>query len=385
MTTVSCQPELRTWSHVWRYVLVLAITGLAWFEVVQWQWDNQRWWFWLDFALGVLSLVLLAWRRSHPVAIATVINALTFVSWSSGGAATLALVSLATRRRWREIIPVGLLSLVSGLALESMNPVSQDSFAFAVPFIVLIIGVSIGWGMYIGSRRELLATLRGRADTAESEQAARVAQARTAERARIAREMHDVLAHRISLVTMHAGALTYRTDLSADDMRATAAVIQESSHQALVELRDVLGLLRDGPGDATPERPQPSAVDLPDLIAEGLKSGMRIETTELGSLDGIPETLGRTLYRIVQECLTNARKHAPNTLVKIDVGGNPHDGLSVNVSNPLMIGASDQGVPESGLGLIGLAERVDLVGGRLSHRITPEREFIVKAWLPWPA
>ncbi len=106
--------------------------------------------------------------------------------------------------------------------------------------------------MYIGSRRELLATLRERANTSEAVQAARVAQARAAERAQIAREMHDVLAHRISLVTMHAGALTYRTDLDADQMRATAEVIQENSHQAMVELREVLGLLRDGPGDSAP-------------------------------------------------------------------------------------------------------------------------------------
>ena len=132
--------------------------------------------------------------------------------------------------------------------------------------------------MYIGSRRELLATLRERADTAEAEQAARVAQARTAERAQIAREMHDVLAHRISLVTMHAGALTYREDLTADEMRATAAVIQENSHQAMVELREVLGLLRDGPGDSAPELPQPSAVDLPALLDEARASGMRIES-----------------------------------------------------------------------------------------------------------
>ncbi len=165
--------------------------------------------------------------------------------------------------------------------------------------------------MYIGSRRELLATLRERAVTAEAEQAARVAQARTAERGRIAREMHDVLAHRISLVTMHAGALTYREDLTAEEMRATAAVIQESSHQALVELRDVLGILRDDPGDSSPERPQPSAVDVPALLDEARASGMRIETEDLVALDGIPETIGRTLYRVVQESLTNARKHAP--------------------------------------------------------------------------
>ena len=100
-------------------------------------------------------------------------------------------------------------------------------------------------GLYIGARRELIATLRDRADRAEREQAMRVAQARTNERARIAREMHDVLAHRISLVAMHAGALGYRTDLSRDETKRAADVISQNAHQALVDLREILGVLRD--------------------------------------------------------------------------------------------------------------------------------------------
>ena len=385
MRSVDYQPQLRWWNHAWRYALVLAISGLAWFDVARWQWDHQRWWFWTDLGLGVVGLVLLAWRRTFPVPIAVITNALAFVSWSSAGPSTLALVSLSTRRRWREIIPVGLLALGASLVAASYNPVDDDPLAFTLPFIVAVIAVTVGWGMYIGSRRELLATLHERARTAEAEQAARVAQARTAERGRIAREMHDVLAHRISLVTMHAGALTYREDLTAEEMRATAAVIQESSHQALVELRDVLGILRDDPGDSSPERPQPSAVDLPALLDEARASGMRIETAELVALDGIPETIGRTLYRVVQESLTNARKHAPNTLVTVSVTGSPWAGLSIIVCNPLEVGSAGVDAPESGLGLIGLAERTALVGGRMTHRVTPEREFVVEAWLPWPA
>ena len=364
---------------------MLLISGAAWFEVAYWQWDHHRWWFWTDLGLGALGFVLVAWRRRFPAPVATITNALSFVSWSSAGPATLALVSLATRRRWREIIPIGVLSLVAGITLEGYNPTGSDAIGFTIPFIVAIIAVTVGWGMYIGSRRELLATLRERAITAEAEQAARVAQARTAERGRIAREMHDVLAHRISLVTMHAGALTYRDDLTVEEMRATAAVIQESSHQALVELRDVLGLLRDDPGDSSPERPQPSAVDLPALLDEARDSGMRVETDELVALDGLPDTIGRTLYRVVQESLTNARKHAPNTLVTASVTGSPWAGLSVVVSNPLEVGSIGVETPQSGLGLIGLAERTALVGGRMTHRITPAREFVVEAWLPWPA
>ncbi len=384
MPAITASPPLSRWSSIWRYAAVLAITGLAWFEVAPWQWDNDRWWFWTDLALGIAGFALLPLRRRHPVLIAVVINAMTMVSWSAGGPATLALVSMATRRRWREIVPVGLLALVAGLTLEAANPVRGDEYAFTVPFIVLLIGVTVGWGMYIGSRRELLATLRERAETAESEQHARVAQARAAERSRIAREMHDVLAHRISLVTMHAGALAYRDDLSPDQVRVTAAIIQDNSHRAMAELREVLGVLRDDPGDAAPELPQPSADDLPDLILEARQSGMRIEST--GDLDvhSIPDLLGRTVYRVVQEGLTNARKHAADTLVSLRLEGDPDLGILVEVRNPLRVGATRDVAPVSGLGLTGLSERTELAGGRLSHQVSPGGDFVLEAWLPWP-
>ncbi|MCW2824573.1 MAG: two-component sensor histidine kinase [Aeromicrobium sp.] len=385
MHPVTYQPELGRWSQAWRYLLVVAIGAFAWFALARWQWEHQRWWFWTDLGLGLLSLALVTRRRQHPVAVTTATNLLTCVSASAGGAATLSLVSLAARRRWREILPIGMVALGGSFALESYNPASDESFALTGPFILMIVAVTVGWGMYIGSRRELLATLRERAETAESEQTARVHQARSAERSRIAREMHDVLAHRISLVTMHAGALAYRTDLSPEEVRATAGVIQDNSHQAMVELREVLGLLRDDPGDASPELPQPSATDLPGLIDEARRSGMRIRTDREIHLDGVPVALGRTVYRVVQEGLTNARKHATDTLVTIDLNGDRASGLTIQVRNLLPVGRHDRAVPTSGLGLVGLTERAELAGGRLTHHVTPAREFVLQAWLPWPA
>jgi signal transduction histidine kinase len=379
---IDFQPGLSTWSHVWRYVLVVAISGLAWAELAAWQWRHDPVWFFADIALGVVSLVAVSQRRRRPVAVAVLTNVLGAISATSAGPGVLALVSLATRRRWREIIPVSLVSLVCGLVFEAVNPVSGELWAVTTPLIVVIVAVAVGWGMYIGSRRELLATLRERAETAEAEQAARLAQARTAERTRIAREMHDVLAHRISMVTMHAGALSYRDDLTADQVRETATIIQESSHQALTELRQVLGVLREDPGDAEPERPQPSAVDLPGLIKEARDAGMNVDD-RLGSVDTIPDQLGRTAYRVVQEGLTNARKHAPDTLVSVELAGGPGDGLTIAVRNPLRVG-SPLGVPDSGLGLMGLAERAALAGGRLRHGVTANREFALTVWLPWP-
>ena len=378
------QPRLGVWSHVWRHAVMVAISALSWFELARWQLENDPAWFALDLALGLAGFVMVAGRRRHPMAAALALNALGAVSGSISGPAVLATVSLATRRKWREIIPVAIVSLVGGTALEVANPASSEPWALTIPIIISAIAVTIGWGMYIGSRRELMATLRDRAETAEAEQAARLAMARTAERARIAREMHDVLAHRISLVTMHAGALSYRADLTPEQVRETATIIQESSHQALVELRQVLGVLREDPGDADPERPQPSAMDLPNLIEDARSTGMNVRSGREMELDEIPETIGRTAYRIVQEALTNARKHAPDTLVTVDLWGGPAEGLNVVVRNPVRVGTAPD-LPASGLGLMGLAERAALSGGHLRHEVGPDQEFRLTAWLPWPA
>ena len=385
MQAAEYQPRLTVWSHVWRYTLIAVISGAAWFGLAGWQWQHDRGWFAIDFALGAAGFVLVAWRRRFPVAIALVLNLMSAVSGSVAGPATLALVSLATRRQQREIIPVGLVSLGASVVLVLIDPSGDnDPWQLTVPLVAAIVAITVGWGMYIGSRRELLANLRERAETAESEQAARLAQARTAERTRIAREMHDVLAHRISMVTMHAGALSYRDDLTPEQVRETAAIIQENSHQALTELRQVLGVLREDPGDADPERPQPSATAMFELIEEARASGMNVAFHRTRPLDDIPDGIGRDAYRIVQEALTNARKHAPDTLVTVAVRGRPGEGLDVEVRNPLRIGSTTW-TPQSGLGLVGLSERAALAGGHLRHEVTPDGEFLLTAWLPWPA
>lgn len=383
-------PPLTWWSHTWRLVLTVTISVVAAWSLAAWQWENARLWLAADLVLGVASLVAAQLRRRYPVPVAVLTTLATSVSATAAGPATLALMSLATRRRWREIVPVVVLALSAGAILLVIDPTTPDGFLVLLVLSAAVLAVTVGWGMYVGSRRELLATLRDRAVRAEAEQAARVAQARAAERTRIAREMHDVLAHRISLVTVHAGALVYREDLTLPQVRETAAVINDASHQALVELRQVLGILRDDPGDAAPERPQPSALDVSELVVEARRAGLQVETRQTVELAGIPDGVGRTLYRIVQEGLTNALKHAPGTRVVLTLSGRAGPGVDLEVRNPLGVGTARRETalgrtPESGLGLVGLSERAVLAGGRISHRVTAEREFVLAAWLPWPA
>jgi signal transduction histidine kinase len=386
-STPMAPPPITIWGRIWRTGAAVLIGLLAWIDVAPRQAEQAPVLFWIDPALGVTSLILLQYWRRRPLAIAMTITILGCLSASSAGAFTVATASLATRRRWNELLPYIAVSILAGLAFYEVQPV-EDSFVANLALSVLVVGVLVAFGMYVGARRELLATLKDRAERAEREQAMRVSQARANERGRIAREMHDVLAHRISLVAMHAGAMTYRTDLSAAEMRRTAGVIQDNAHQALSDLREVLGMLREDRTASSPERPQPTLRDVPDLIEEARVVGMNVRlTNDIEDLEPAPETVGRSAYRIIQESLTNARKHAPDTAVLVRLSGAPGSGLTVEVRNPLRVGAQDgarASLPESGLGLIGLAERAELSGGRLEHGRTASREFFVRAELPWP-
>jgi signal transduction histidine kinase len=380
---------LTTWQQIWRNLFAVGLGALLFAEVSARVWERSPALFWLDLGLGVASMVLLQWRRRFPVAVAVTIGAVGVLSTSAAGASVVALVSLSTHRRWRQIIPVSVLSLLTGLAYIEVQPADDAPWWLMVAFNVVSIGVMVSTGLYIGARRELLATLQDRAERAESEQAMRVEQARANERTRIAREMHDVLAHRMSLVAMHAGALAYRSDLGPKETRRTAGVIQSNAHAALTDLREVLGLLR-GPGaqdgEIVPERPQPTLRDIPDLVQEARVAGMNVTLTDdVRDPELAPENIGRSAYRMIQESLTNASKHAAHTPVQVLLRGEAGGRLSLEVRNPMRIGDSRTALPNSGLGLIGLAERAALAGGRLEQETTSDQHFVVRAWLPWPA
>ena len=240
-------------------------------------------------------------------------------------------------------------------------------------------------GMYIGSRRELLWTLRDRAERAEAEQHLRVEQGQLHERARIAREMHDVLAHRISLIAVHAGALAYRTDLTDAEKHQTAELIQAASHEAISDLRQVLGVLRDAHQNGSHERPQPTFDDLAALVEEAEGAGMRIDYDDrVAGASEMPALVGRTAYRIIQEGLTNVRKHAPGVTVLVEVSGSSTAGLSIRMRNPERAQRPTPvtRTPGTGLGLVGLGERAKLAGGHVTTR-RDGGSFELMGWLPW--
>jgi signal transduction histidine kinase len=207
-----------------------------------------------------------------------------------------------------------------------------------------------------------------------------------AERTRIAREMHDVLAHRISLLALHAGALEVRPDLPPAKVRESAELLRSTARQALEDLRGVIGVLRDESGqEVAPPGPQPTLADIRRLVEETRRAGATIDF-EMGveNPDDLPGGLGRDAYRIVQESLTNIAKHASGTPARVRVTGGPGDGLEVSVRNSRpVLAQAGPALPGSGAGLLGLQERVALAGGTLVHGPDGSGDFVVAAKLPW--
>lgn len=340
MSSAPTAAPLRWWSQAWRYAVAVGIAVLGVGTVGSAAPDyarNTHGLVGLDLLLGVASLVLLGWRRRWPLAVAAAITAAGAVSVSSTGPWTVAVASLATRRRWWEILPILALTMAAQSTVSALYPDPGTDHGLTMLMTLLSAIVIIALGAYTGARRDLVTSLWERAETAEREQSARALQARTAERAAIAREMHDVLAHRISQVAMHAGALAYRDDLTPEQTRDAAETIQRTAHQALVELRGVLGVLRSGAvldAAGLPARPQPTPADLDDLVAELRSAGSTVHVQDERS-SGVspPPLVARHGYRILQEACTNARKHAPGAPIWIGLSGAPGGDLVVEVVN----------------------------------------------------
>jgi signal transduction histidine kinase len=339
----------------------------------------------IDVTAGVLACSSLWWRRRWPVAVAVVALLLGAISTSATPAGLLSLSSLAVNRPARTTVIVTALWLPSVLVFAAYS--STAGPVSVVVFVMPLALAASGWGMFIRARRQLLMSLRERALRAEAAQELHQERVRIAERTRIAREMHDVLAHRISLLALHAGGLEVRPDLPAEEIRETASLMRGTARQALEELRSVIGVLRENAEhESVPSAPQPTLRDIDLLVAETRAAGADIDfEMTVENVEDVPAPLGRDAYRIVQEALTNVGKHARGTLARVRVSGAPNSGLRVSVRNP-PAGGTDRTptLPGAGAGLVGLQERVALSGGTLV--LGPDGgtgEFVVEAELTW--
>ena len=335
--------------------------------------------YFIDLFVGLPVCLSLWWRRRWPVALGLVSAPLLALSSFAAPAGAVILFTVAAYRRWQAAVLVAVVELVF-LPLEHViRP--QDHSVYTSSLIGT--AVLLGLGMLWRARRQTQYERRRRA---AAEEQLRVEQIRHAERERIAREMHDVLAHRISLLSLHAGALEFRPDASPEEVARAAGIIRASAHSALEDLRAVLGVLRTGADGEPPAPPQPTLAALPALLEESRAAGMRVTAdVRLGDPAAVPEVVGRHALRIVQEALTNARKHAGSAPVDLQIEGAPGQGLTVDVRNPASVLSNGATViPGSGTGLVGLAERAALSGGHLEHGLDAHGDFRLHAWLPWP-
>jgi signal transduction histidine kinase len=333
---------------------------------------------WIPVFIGtvVLAVLLALFRRSRPLV--PFLAAAGLSAAHPAGSFGMLLASYAVGRyvgRW----PVRWTAAAVG-AVALLQPWTWTSASKAIGTlggvaVLLLLPGAIG--IYVRTRAQLLIALRERAERAESERELLARDAVLTERTRIAREMHDAVGHRVSLMVLQAGAIEMA---AADRQRVEqlAGQVQDAGRQALEELRQMVGVLRAGE-ESAPLAPQPGLDDVPRLVEQSRAAGMDVALTMNGHAPVDP-AVGRAAYRIVQEALTNGGKHAPGAHVAVTVE-HPAHALLVRVVNGPPRG-TPTGVTGGGFGLVGLAERVRTLGGHLTAEPRLDGGFLVEAELP---
>ncbi|TDC87663.1 sensor histidine kinase [Saccharopolyspora aridisoli] len=320
---------------------------------------------------GFLALVV---RRRFPFAVALVLAAASLPIDPVVGATEVALYTVASRRGTR---PTTWLAFVAHLLALAPMVWRWGEFHLG-PATTIVVGtvvVPMLLGLWVYGRRRVLVDYREKAEQVERERKLLAEQAVEAQRREIAREMHDVVAHRIGVVSRHADVLA----ANATDERSAelAEIIRSTSATAMSELHEMLRALRD---DAEPEPASASTTGIADLVSGAIESGANVRLDMAEPAPDVPPEVGRAAYRVVQEGLTNAAKHAPNAAVQVTVRSD--DELAVTVTNRRSPRGHDVALPSSGFGLVGMRERVALTGGRLETGRTEDGGYRVHATFP---
>lgn len=360
------------------FILITALSALG---PIAFRRDDGAAVYLLAIVAGIVSTLALWWRRQAPVAV-TAIALAAYVATEAPIALGIGLLTLAVQRRDRVLAAV---TVVSSLTVAAVAVANNPQTSWPEGLIVGTFGPGfcVAVGSYVGARRDLIVSLRERAARAEAERELRGEQAKLEERARIAREMHDVLAHKVSLIALHAGGLEVTADPAPDRVQATAKLIGTTAREAMDDLREVLGVLRAGStGDGSDLAPQPGAADIERVVEESRAAGVRAELQM--TVADLPDTVARTAYRVVREGLTNVHKHARGATTSVAISGDEIRGVTVEVVNRRPVATASL-LPGAGAGLLGLRERVVLLGGRLDFGPCADGGWRVEAWLPWHA
>ncbi|MGW3645436.1 sensor histidine kinase [Streptomyces sp. NPDC000878] len=370
-----------------RSVDLLVVAVVAWFTGLD-AWSNDpeyRQADWFTWLLLAVSLIALVWRRRWPVAVAVVTGA-ACAGWALYGhigellnlPVIVALYSVAVRGDRRRTVRTGLIaSLTSGaVALwvgnDVVNPQGLAVLEMLWPLVPLLLGE------VVRTRRQLQDEYAARAARAEEDREREAARRVHEERVRIARELHDVVAHTVTAMTVQAGVALDAFDVRPEVARAAMRQVREAGKEAVRELRATLTVLRAPEDD--PVEPAPGLERLAELIDRFAGGDVEITLRREGEPDGVPSVVGLAVYRIVQEALTNVVKHSGARHATVSV---------VRRDGRLMVEVVDDGPPSpspsptgGGFGLVGMRERAAAAGGTIDYGSVPGGGFRVRAELP---
>lgn len=325
---------------------------------------------------GMAGLAALAWRlwrgagwADYVVIFCGMLSPLVVVP------GLVLLVSVVSRMQgWSTVAALSCAVAATGLEAH-MNPTPVSDGGLWLFLGVFVLTVILA-GVWVGRRRERREYAAER--TADKLRSAdlKARTARSEERARIARDLHDTLSHRLSLIALHAGALSYRDDLSGPQVRNATGVLRDQAEQATQDLRQVLTVLRADEAVIDP------STGVRDLVSSAREVGTPVDVDDASleladAAGGLPTLSAHAVHRTIQETLTNARKHAPGKPVTLRLWIE-EGSLIVDVANPI---TPAHEVEEPGVGLVGLAERAELCGGRL--RVMKAERFVVRLEVPW--
>jgi signal transduction histidine kinase len=333
--------------------------------------------------VSVVATATLTWRRARPavplVATGVAVGLGAFLPGAGAGALLGALVAVYSAVAWWRRGPaLAVAALECALVAVGAARDSSEQTSAVVGLVAAMYVIAVALALAASARRAAIEAVRDRAERAEATREVEASRRVAEERLRIARELHDVIGHHVAVVGVQAAVASRLLDTKPDAARTALEHVQDASEAVLAELGSLVRVLRD-PGEAAPDGPAAGLDALDRLLDEARSAGLELTATTVGARRPLPPVLDLAAYRIIQESLTNARKHgAGAAALRVEYGP---DELRVTTTN--RVRAEPPGVPDGGFGLVGLRERAAAVGGALSTRAADGR-FVLSATLPLP-
>jgi signal transduction histidine kinase len=367
---------------------------------------------WPGVLLNGVGCVALAWRRSNPQAVTAVAAAVASATAALGylpsplmtGPLMVALFTLADRRG-RKLANATALVITAVLTGAAVAGRPHETFALTVTMPIAFLVLPLALGTTARTKRAYLEAVQARAEFAEQTREQEARHRVAEERMRIARELHDVVAHHLALANAQAGTAAHLARTRPEQAREILAELSKTTAAALRELKATVGVLRESDDPDAPLQPAPGLAQLPELTSSLASAGLKVVVSTEGTARPLSPGVDLTAFRIIQEALTNVSKHAVTDTAHVQLGYS-HDRLTITVTDeestatagttatsgttatagtapsPVAGAAAAAKTPGGGLGLIGMRERAQSVGGYLQAGRRPEGGFEVTAELP---